>query len=146
MKKSTLAEIIAIWFVILFLYAAICKIVDFTVFRIQIGQSPVLKPVAWWIAWLTPVIEFVVSILLFLPKTRLKGLRGAFGLMTAFTLYVIAIMTLDASLPCSCGGVIEKLSWKGHLIFNSINTVLALTGVQLEWSAKKHPTHTIAIG
>jgi uncharacterized membrane protein YphA (DoxX/SURF4 family) len=135
MKKSIIAEVIALWFVILFLYTGVSKLAEYTVFRNQIEESPILKPVAAWIAWFIPLSEFTASVLLFLPRTRLKGLYAALGLMVAFTLYVAALMMLNDHLPCSCGGVIENLSWKGHLIFNAINLGLAFTGVKLQKAA-----------
>lgn len=33
-----------------------------------------------------------------------------------------------SELPCSCGGIIQRLSWKGHLAFNTLFTILAYSG------------------
>lgn len=134
MKKAVVIEIISFLFILLFLYTAINKLIDFTVFKYQIAESPVLQPVAWWIAWLIPAAEFFVSGLLLVSGWRLKGLYGSLILMVSFTVYIILVMTLSKDLPCSCGGIIALLSWKQHLIFNSAFIVLAITGIVLERS------------
>ena len=131
LKKSTIVEIIALFFVILFLYTGISKLMDFLVFQEQLAESPILAPVAPIVAWGLPITEFIISILLFLPRYRLKGLYAAFVLMILFTGYVIAILSFSTELPCSCGGIIEQLSWKGHLIFNSLLILLAYVGIRM---------------
>jgi uncharacterized membrane protein YphA (DoxX/SURF4 family) len=131
-KRSLLVEIIALFFVILFLYTGIAKLMEFDVFQEQLADSPVLEPVAPIVAWGLPIVEFIVSILLFFPRWRLKGLYAAFGLMVVFTGYVIALLTTSTELPCSCGGIIEALSWQGHLIFNSTLILLSLAAIRME--------------
>ena len=132
LKKETIVEVIALLFVILFLYTGISKLMEYAVFKEQMADSPVLKPIAPFMAWALPITEFLVSLLLFIPRLRLKGLYASLVLMAAFTLYIIAIMIFNKELPCSCGGIIELLSWRGHLVFNSVFIVLAFTGILLE--------------
>ena len=132
LKKNTIVEIIALLFVILFLYTGISKLMEYSVFKEQLAESPILKPVASIIAWLLPLTEFVISILLFIPPWRLKGLYASLVMMLLFTLYIIAIMSFNEELPCSCGGIIELLSWQGHLVFNSIFIILAIIGILFE--------------
>jgi len=131
-KRRMLVEIVSLFFVILFLYTGISKLLDFDVFKGQLEESPVLEKVAPMIAWGLPITEFAVSILLFFPKYRLKGLYATFALMIGFTLYVIALLATSTELPCSCGGIIEELSWPGHLIFNGTLTLLAFTSIVLQ--------------
>jgi uncharacterized membrane protein YphA (DoxX/SURF4 family) len=132
LSKSTIVEIISVLFIILFLYTGISKLMEYSVFKEQIAESPLLKPVSSLIAWALPLTEFLVSILLIIPRWRLKGLYASLALMIAFTLYIGAIMTFNKELPCSCGGVISLLSWQGHLVFNSLFILLAFIGVRLE--------------
>lgn len=131
-SKSTIVEIISILFVILFLYTGISKLMEYGVFKEQIADSPILKPFAPFIAWSLPLTEFLVSVLLIIPRWRLKGLYASLLLMIAFTLYIGAIMIFNKELPCSCGGIISLLSWGEHLVFNSVFIGLALIGVILE--------------
>ncbi|HWK05552.1 MAG TPA: MauE/DoxX family redox-associated membrane protein [Puia sp.] len=131
MKRSTIIEIISILFMILFLYTGISKLTDHSVFREQIAESPILAPVAAVIAWSLPIIEFTVVILLFITNWRLKGLYASLILMILFTGYVIALVSFSDKLPCSCGGVLEQLSWRQHIVFNIVFTGLALWAILL---------------
>jgi hypothetical protein len=131
MRRSTTVEIISLLFVILFLYTGISKLLDYAVFKEQIGESPLLEPMAPFIAWSLPLAEIIAAILLFWQPWRRIGMYSALILMVLFTGYVIYIMMVDETLPCSCGGIIQLLSWKGHLILNSLLTILALVGIFL---------------
>lgn len=131
-KKTLLVDIISIWFVILFMYTGIAKFMEFGVFKAQLEESPVMEPVAPVIAWGLPILEFIISVFLFVPRLRLKGLYGTFLLMTAFTIYVLVMLLTSPELPCSCGGIIEQLSWPGHLIFNTLMVILSVVGIRLE--------------
>src|SRR5690606_11815036 len=112
-----------------FVYAAISKLLDFETFRVQIGQSPLLTSFAGWVAWVIPLLELVVAFILVIPKYRLPALYGCLGLMSLFTMYIIAILNFSDYVPCSCGGILEKLGWREHLIFNIVLVVLAIVGI-----------------
>lgn len=128
---NILVEIVALLFTILFLYTGISKIIDYSIFKIQLADSPLFKNIANEIAIILPISEFVVCILLLRPLWRLKGLYASLILMLVFSGYIIYILTVNQNLPCSCGGIIELLSWKGHLIFNGIMIILALISIIL---------------
>ncbi|WP_415751065.1 MauE/DoxX family redox-associated membrane protein [Chitinophaga sp. LS1] len=128
-KNAFFLEVICMLFVILFVYTAISKFLDFSLFSAQIGMSPVLAPVAKIIAWVVPLAEIIDSVMLMVPALRLRGLYIALGLMLSFTIYIILLMKLSAHLPCSCGGVIELLSWRDHLILNCVYILLAIAGI-----------------
>jgi uncharacterized membrane protein YphA (DoxX/SURF4 family) len=132
MKRATIVEIIALLFAILFLYTGISKLLEYTVFKEQIAASPVLAPVAKWIAAGLPLAELLVAVLLFIPRWRLKGLYTSFILMILFTGYIIAILNFSKYIPCSCGGVLAQLSWSQHIVFNSVFIILAIVGIALE--------------
>lgn len=131
MKAKTFAEAISIVFIILFLYTAISKLTDYQVFKEQIAQSPLLSPISKIIAWALPVIEILVAMLLFLPRFRLYGLYASLSLMIIFTLYIGAIMTFSAEIPCSCGGILAGLNWAQHLFLNIVLTGLSALGILL---------------
>jgi len=132
MKRTTIIEIISALFILLFVYTASSKLLGYDNFRGTIVKSAFLRPYVDIVAWLVPSIELIVSALLFFPRTRLLGLYGSLGLMIAFTLYVGLLLAFEKNLPCSCGGVISKLTWKEHLIFNSFFTVLAAIAIWLK--------------
>lgn len=117
-------EQIAVLNIILFTYAAVSKILDFQNFQIQIGQSPLLSAFATPISYGVPAVEFIIISLLLLSKTRIVGLYGSFMLMVMFTAYIYIILNYSSFLPCSCGGILEKMSWTQHLVFNSVFVIL----------------------
>ena len=118
MKRTMLVEVICSLFILLFVYAAMSKVLDYQKFRVQLGQSPLLTAFAGLVAWVIPAIEIIIACMLAIPRTRLAGLFAAFSLMTMFTAYIIAITRFSDYVPCSCGGVLQNMSWNQHLVFN----------------------------
>lgn len=104
---------------------------DFQHFRIQLGQSPLLSAFAEQIAVLVPVSEIIICVLLLFPRYKPAGLFAAYGLMVMFTAYIFIILNYTSFVPCSCGGVLEKLGWQSHLIFNMFFVFLAVLGIIL---------------
>jgi len=137
MKRTTVIETIVFLYAILFLYTGISKLIEYRVFYEQLAESPVLAPVAPVIAAALPWIEFLVMVLLIVPRWRLKGLYAGLGMMTAFTIYIIALLSFSDKLPCSCGGVIAALSWPQHIVFNSAFIAIAIVGIILQNRQKK---------
>jgi uncharacterized membrane protein YphA (DoxX/SURF4 family) len=131
---------------ILFLYTGVSKLLEYDVFKEQIAESAILRPMAPLIAWLLPLTEFSLSILLFLPRLRLRLFYASFVLMLLFTGYIIYILNFNKELPCSCGGVLAELSWKQHLVFNGIFIALAITAILLEKGMRKSSINKKAIG
>ncbi|MBO9204648.1 MULTISPECIES: MauE/DoxX family redox-associated membrane protein [Niastella] len=138
LKKRLAVEIIALLFVILFLYTGISKLMEFDVFQEQLYDSPIVGTVAPVVAWGLPITEFIVSLLLFIPKYRLWGLYAAFILMILFTAYVGILLSISTELPCSCGGIMEALSWQAHLVVNIALIALAFTGIILAKKIKRN--------
>jgi uncharacterized membrane protein YphA (DoxX/SURF4 family) len=128
-RKDWIIEIISALFVVLFVYAAVTKLIDYDKFRLQLGQSPVLTAFAGTIVWLVPAIEIVIAMLLMTKRFRLAGFYAAFSLMVMFTAYIVVITRFSEYVPCSCGGVLEKLSWDQHLVFNIAFVVMATIAV-----------------
>jgi len=129
MKRNIILEIINILFIILFIYAATSKLLDFQKFRVQLGQSPFLTAHAGLIAWAIPLLEILIAVVFFIPKLRLYALYISLGLMVAFTTYIVMITRFSDYTPCSCGGVLEKLTWNEHLLFNTFFIVAAVWAI-----------------
>lgn len=130
-KKEIIIEIISILLVFLFVYAAVSKLLDYEKFRVQVGQSPLLTAFGGWIAWMIPTIEILISVMLVIPRFRLAALYASFNLLIMFTAYIVAILNFSDYVPCSCGGILEKLGWTEHLIFNIGFVLLAFAGILL---------------
>lgn len=131
MKKTVIIEVICFLFIVLFMYAAIIKLLDYEKFKAQIGQSPLLTAFSGWVVWVVPMIEIVLALLLMTQRFRLMALYGAFNLMIIFTAYIVAILQFSEYVPCSCGGVLTRLGWTEHLIFNMFFVLLGLMGIIL---------------
>lgn len=127
--RARIIEIIAAFFIILFVYTAISKLSAFVQFRNVLSKSPVIGSKASVIAWIIPVLELVIVALLFVPASRRTGIVCSFLLMAAFTIYLVYMVSFSAWLPCSCGGILSQLSWKQHILFNIFLMLLALAAI-----------------
>src|ERR1700741_3050366 len=110
-RKQLMLEIISALFILLFMYAAASKLLDWQKFRVQLGQSPLLTSFAGWMVWLVPSVEIIISLMLTTSRFRRIGLYASFSLMVMFTAYIIAITRFSDYVPCSCGGVLENMTW-----------------------------------
>lgn len=118
--------------IFLWVYAAASKLLDYQTFSVQLGQSPLLTPIAGLMAWFVPVVEILLAVMLGINKTRRYGLYGSFFLLVAFTAYIVAITRFSDFVPCSCGGILEKLSWNQHLVFNIGFVLLTARAIVLQ--------------
>lgn len=143
LKRTTLIETICFLFVLLFVYAAVSKLIDYQKFRVQLGQSPLLSHYVNLVAWTIPGIEILISIMLITTRWRLLGLYGCFFFMVMFSEYIIAITKFSNYVPCSCGGILQKMNWNEHLIFNLFFIFLGLTGILLHHKKTKINTSQI---
>jgi len=148
MRKSYFASsftaITSFLFILLFVYAALSKLNDFHKFKIQLGQSPLLTSFTGLAAWLTPAVEIVLSFLLLLEKYRLLALHFSLGLMSMFTAYIIAITKFSTYIPCSCGGILQNMTWNQHLLFNLGFVVLGFCSI-IFYNNRSQPSPSLPI-
>jgi len=133
--KNVILEIICFLLILLFSYAGLSKLINIGTFKYQLGRSPFVTNIAVTVAWILPIIELTISILLVIKKSRLIGLYASFFLMLLFTGYIYAMLHYSYYVPCSCGGALSMMSWNQHLIFNIFFSLIALAGIFLQ--AKK---------
>lgn len=131
MKKIKAIDIIVFLFMLLFIYAATTKLLEYDLFKAQIGKSPLILKYADTFAWMVPGIELLITVMLFIPRLWLIGLYASFSIMVAFTLYIVFILAFSPYVPCSCGGILSSMGWAEHLIFNIAFTILAAAGIYL---------------
>ncbi len=135
--KNYLIEAITFLFILLFMYAAVTKLLDFENFQIQLEQFPFLAEFAVSLSWVVPAILITVALLFFRSKLRLVALYASLFLMIMFTGYIIAVLNFADAIPCSCGGVIPSLSWNQHLVFNIGFLSLAVVGIGMTHENKR---------
>lgn len=127
---SLTSKIIGIIFIVLFVYTASTKIRDFEIFQLRLSQSPLIEGAGDWVAVGIIVALLVTSGLLMFQRSRKAGLIATLGLMVVFTTYIAVVLGFFSStLPCSCNGVFESMTWNQHLWFNIGFLVLAVIGV-----------------
>jgi hypothetical protein len=131
MRSRIALQIICALFILLFGYAASTKIADYDTFRAQIGQSSLITNYADVLSWLIPAIEFLIVILLLFRNTQRLGLYMSTSLMLMFVLYIGVILVYDSNVPCSCGGIIAKMNWGQHLLFNCVFLLLGIVAIFL---------------
>lgn len=129
--KALLIDIVGWLYILLFVYAGASKLFDYEHFTIEIAKSPLLSAFTKVLPAAVIAIELIASILLFIPRARFYGLMVSFGLMSAFTVYIIIILNWSSFIPCSCGGILSDLSWAEHLIFNLLFLALAISAIFL---------------
>jgi hypothetical protein len=129
--KNISLNLIAALFIFLFTYTAISKLTEHDLFRNTLSKSPLIGSYAGFVSIVLPITELIVAALLFFPKTKLAGFISSLSLMFMFTGYLAWLLLFTKNLPCSCGGVLQQLSWLQHLWFNIFFTVLAGLGIYL---------------
>ncbi|MBS0032043.1 MauE/DoxX family redox-associated membrane protein [Chitinophaga sp. 22321] len=134
MKKSIIIDVISYLLVLLFVYTGASKLLSYGFFYAQLHKQPLPEAILPVLSVAVPVGEILVATCLLVPRFRKVGFFASLLLMSAFTLYVGYILKFvpGNKLPCTCGGVINMMSWRQHLVFNSFFTFLALVGFYLE--------------
>lgn len=120
---------VSYFFILLFIYAAVSKLMDFENFQIQLAQSPIVSAYAGFISYTVIIAELIVAVLLIFSSTRLFALYSSMAIMMAFTIYIYLILNFSEFVPCSCGGILEKMGWKEHLIFNIVCVLLVIFSI-----------------
>lgn len=131
-----ISKAVRLVFMVLFVYAGTSKILDFETFKFQLERSPYIMPHAAELAWGIPSLEYLVAVLLLLPRYSLIGLYTSLGVILTFTGYIYIVLNYSNSVPCSCGGLISTLSWTEHLQFNLLLIVLTIFGILISHKLK----------
>ncbi len=119
--------------ILLFLYASLSKFMDFQTFINEMNNQPLPKAWTPFLVWFIPCTEIILSILLIFEHTRLLGFYGSVVLMGLFTVYAMLILLhFFPRVPCSCGGIIKRLTWQQHLALNLLFLALSLSGVIIQ--------------
>ena len=114
--KRSLDDIINALLIFLWIYAACSKLLDYSAFKEQLALSPLAAHYAGIISIVLPVIEILTALLLTIKSTRIYGLLASLILLIVFSGYIAGMFLSSTHLPCSCGGAINGLSWKEHLV------------------------------
>lgn len=131
-NKRLIIDIVVLLLVILFLYTAVSKFVDFKGFTYDLNNQPFPNSLTPILRWLVPLTEIGIVLGLIFEKTRLLALYSSLILMSLFTIYTaLVLFDVFEYVPCSCGGVIKNLTWPQHLIFNLFFVVITLLAIRV---------------
>jgi putative oxidoreductase len=132
-KKQLFLELIASLLIMLFLYASISKFIDFRRFIGEMNNQPLPNSLTPFLVWTLPSLEMAIAVALIFERSRLAGFYASLALMLLFTIYAGSILLhFFKYVPCSCGGVIRKLTWTQHMIFNIFFVLLSVAGIVLQ--------------
>lgn len=139
-NKKLVVDLICYAFFFLFLYASTSKLIDYEKSELQMSKSPIITDFASVLVWLVPCLEIIIAIMLVIRRTVMFALYASLALMSLFTAYIVAILYFTDTVPCSCGGVLEKMGWGEHLVFNLFFIVLSVTGIVLKTKINENKT------
>lgn len=136
MKTTTLSHIsyqtIIVLYVLLWSYAGFSKLLTYDAFQVQLSQSPMLSPWAAGLVISVPLLELFLALALLVPKLQTLALYGSLFTMTAFSCYIYLLLHYSSHVPCSCGGILNDLSWNAHLIFNGLFVLFAMYALYIK--------------
>lgn len=142
MLRKFISEAAASLLILLFTYAALSKLFAYGSFRSVLGTSPLIGVLAPWLPFLLPAAELLITMLLIVPSHRHRGFRAAMVLLGLFTVYLCGMVLFAPQLPCSCGGVLQQMSWKEHIAFNGFFLIVAFAGLR-SVSPPKHDARVL---
>jgi len=129
--RTTLVNTVSFLLVLLFVYAAASKLLDMEKFYVQTRQSALLSSHAQLVIYVIPLTELVIVVLLSMASTQRIGLFFSSVLLNLFSGYIYVLLAFSPNVPCSCGGILENMSWQQHLYFNLVFAGLALVALWL---------------
>ena len=118
MITKALVKLIAIALSLLFAITAVDKLEHYAKFSLQLQKFPFSLSVLYWQAWVIPVTELVIAVLLLLPVTRLKALFASLFLLGLYTLYLTCMLDTRFQFTCNCGEPFQSLSLKMHIVLS----------------------------
>lgn len=125
--KYQILNILKYFLPLLLIYAAVSKLMVFDIFLMQLGQSPLIPEGLIKVTGYGLIAaEFIIAAFFFFDKTTELGLVLATGIMFLFSLYLISLVSFFTNVPCSCGGILGKMSYPTHIIFNLCCTALGI--------------------
>lgn len=138
MKNNPLLQLCAMLLASMFFYAALVKLMDYELAQASMRKQVFPLPVADVLSWLIPALEILTVVLLLFHPLQQVGLWSSFILLSAFTLYIIFAMNgVFGDRPCSCGGILQHLSYPWHIVFNLLFLGVSIIGLCLSGQIKQ---------
>ncbi|WCT14429.1 MauE/DoxX family redox-associated membrane protein [Mucilaginibacter jinjuensis] len=128
--KTFIKLVVPAALIALFTYAAISKLSDINAFRTQLYRQPFAHLLAGILVYGLPATELLAVSLMLFSRTRLAGLLLSAGMLIVFSVYIaLGLLHFWRKIPCSCGGILNHMSWQTHLIFNLAFLLASLAAI-----------------
>lgn len=134
-RRGEVYNFITILCGVIFLYSGTIKLWSLekiTQFQRVLETFPLIGNYAKFLSYAIPGTEYLVCLLLISRKTNRAGLQLSSVIMTIFTLYIMYLFIRGGDLPCICGGLFEKLTWRQHIGANILLISIAQLGLSLK--------------
>jgi hypothetical protein len=135
--RALITTCITSLFILLFIYTATSKILAFQEFSNTLYTVPLIGQFRVAVSALVIAALLISGILLIIPFTQRSGLYSALLLIIIFNCYLVYMVSFAVVMPCTCGGITEFMSWKGHIWVNTLLILLASLGILTNQSYKK---------
>ncbi len=118
-RKATINHLLVGFLSMVFLAAAIAKTMSFRELEATLAASKLVPVLLTSQAGVLLVVtEYLVALLLLIPKTRQPALNAAIVLCSVFIAYSTWRWMQGISVPCSCFGALFKMEPWQSIIFN----------------------------
>ena len=138
-RKEQINAIIVYFFILLFTYAGLRKLIDLEMFVKEIWGFALfgsMRMVRMGFVLLS-CAELIVALMLTIPRTRQLGIYGAFVLMVTINILFFIMQQYAKVIPLYFGGIIPAISFIAHFIFNMAVLFVALIGVLLSVNSRE---------
>ena len=117
--------------ILLWTYTGLDKLIQFEASRKAFHNQTFPSELAEVLAFVIPVSELLLALLLLFSITRWWGYLGSILLLTVFTTYVGLIWVgAFPRVPCNCAGILESLGWAEHFFLNLGFFMVAVWGLR----------------
>ncbi len=116
-KTDSFLFVLELFFIALFTYTALEKLLDFDIWIIKLFKTGFFSlSFSYFLGMGVPIAEFIIVFCLIFQLKFCYQINFFFILV--LTLYLIFYHYFSLSENCSCGGLLEKLDFVSHLLFN----------------------------
>ena len=130
--SQIMLQIIYFLLILLWIYAATSKLMDFGLFKAQMHRQVLFPFLKELLVYLLPPLEIIIAILLLFEVSQKIALYLSLIMLSIFTIYIgLAISNMFGKIPCSCGGVLTHLGWGTHFLFNIFFMLLTALGIYI---------------
>lgn len=141
MKGRTVIEFISSALIVLFLYAAVSQVIFHNTYIVQYNRAIPNGIIAGIAAWTLPVLQLLLTWLLWRSSTRLAGLICSLVVVSLFTIYLFIMLPAGSKSACRCGELWQKASLEVNILFNLGTILLAAVGIILMGRLKTNSPH-----